>query len=265
MNAWLSETFVNSFFCQRTTWLFPESYLFSANRTVAHSNLVTQAKIVNLILWMWRVSETCDNADKFTKTTHHTEKHLKRLKVNKTYSVTSTRVLFSSNQTSACMCLYISGTLWWGRWPSPVQTGAKSLRAPQRRSTTCSLEFLRWSPCLWTVCQPRGGQRSVRRVPRPPWRGECYCGWAQTDSTLGGCVRAECTGREDCPSTETSPTNWRERSPVSSSTRRTTSQVRQQKRAATNDSFNLKSCFWLSMIYKSMKCQNVVKNAVTIS
>ncbi len=160
-------------------------------------------------------------------TTRHTEKHLKRLNANKTSSVTPTCVLFPSNQTAACMCLYIFGTLWWGRRPSPIQTGAKSLHAPQRISTTRSLEFLRWSPCLWTVCQHRGGQWSVLRVPRPPWRGGCYCGWAQTDSSLGGCVRAECTGRDQCPSMETSPTNWRERSPVSSSTRRTTLQVRQ--------------------------------------
>lgn len=169
----------------------------------------------------------------------------------------STCVFFSSIQTSACMCLYISGTLCWGRWPPPVRRGATSLPAPRRRSTTWRQEFPRWCLCLWTASQLRGGQMRVPRAPPPPWRVGCYCGWDKTDSTPADCVRAGCTGREDCPSMETSSTNWRERSPVNSSTRRTTWQVRQGRAAASFIIISSGDSFGLLMIYNKLTCHQI--------
>lgn len=148
------------------------------------------------------------------------------------------------------MCPYIYGTFWWGRWPPPARRGVTSLRAPQRRSTTCP-RAPSWSPCLWTASQLRGERMIVPRVLRPPWRGECYCGWHQTDSTPADCVRAECTGRQDCHRTERSSTSWREKSPVNSSTRRTTSQVRHNELIHLVSVRKSEKCWsWLTMWLK---------------
>lgn len=151
---------------------------------------------------------------------------------------------------------YISGTLWWERWPLPARMAAISLLATQI-STTWRLEVMSWCPCLLTAYHPRGGQTSVLRVHQPASRGECCCGCEQMGSMPGGCARAGCTGREARRRTETNPTSWRETSPVNCSTRRTTSQVRGHKLKSAQDLWSTITCarktktfslFWVSML-----------------
>lgn len=131
-----------------------------------------------------------------------------------------------SHQISACTCPCFTGTVWWGRWPSPVQKAAISPHAPQMRSTTRRPEVWRWCPCLWTASRPRGGPMTAPQVPCPHWREACSCGWAPTAFTLAGCATAECTGNEDRPSMQTNPTSWRGRPAINSCTHRTVWQVR---------------------------------------